>query len=220
MSEPRTRAGWLFRLLLPLVATWLLPAVAPAQTLLDSYVDGLSTWSADFTETKQDERGRRIEQRTGQLTIVRPGKFRWETSPARGQPPDQLMIADGLNLWLLDHDLEQATVKPQGEELGHSPVMLLAGANDLRTLFAVTADGRRDSHEWVKVTPKQAESDFREAQFGFRGRELSRLVFIDKLGERSALEFSNVRRNAAVDPRLLRFETPAGVDLLGTPVEP
>ncbi len=207
-------ALWLF------MAAAMLPLAASAQTLLDDYVGDLATWSAQFTESRQDGQGRRLDQRAGSLTIVRPGKFRWESAPARGQPPDQLMIADGRNLWFLDYGLEQATVKPQGEQLGQSPVMLLAGSGNLRTLFTVTADGRRDGHEWVKVTPKQAESDFREALFGFSGRELARLVFVDKLGERATLEFTNVRRNAAVDPGLLRFELPEGVDLLGTPVQP
>ncbi len=74
--------------------------------------------------------------------------------------------------------------------------------------------------EWVKVRPKDAASDFREALFGFRGKELLRLVIVDKLGQRSTLRFSDVHRNVPVDPAVTEFQLPAGVDLIGKPVQP
>lgn len=193
---------------------------AAADTLLDSYLTGLSTWSADFTQVTEDERGARVGTTAGRLLIVRPGKFRWESSIRRGEPPVQLMIADGVNLWSLDYDLEQATVKPQRDVLPQSPAMLLAGGADLRRDFTVEPGERRDGHDWVVVSPKQAESDFREARFGFRNRELARLVVVDKIGQRSTLDFTSVRRNPAVEPAQVRFELPKGVDLIGTPVSP
>ncbi len=68
--------------------------------------------------------------------------------------------------------------------------------------------------------PKDAQSEFREALFGFKGKELARLIVIDKLGQRSMLVFSNVKRNAPVDPQLTQFVVPKGVDLIGKPVAP
>lgn len=198
-----------------------LPArLLAADTALDTYLAGLSTWSGDFIQVTEDERGARVGTSTGRLLIVRPGRFRWESSLERGGPPVQLMIADGTNLWSLDYDLEQATVKPQAEVLPQSPAMLLAGGSDLHTGFIVEPGGRRDGYEWVIVKPREVESDFREARFGFRNRELARLVVIDKLGQRSTLTFSNVRRNPGIDPALVRFTLPEGVDLIGTPVPP
>src|SRR5690606_32959951 len=142
-------------------------------------------------------------------------KFRWETSPERGEPPVQLIIADGSNVWILDHDLEQATVEPQDEAMRQSPAMLLACGAGLRDAFTVTADVRCDGYEWVKVQPQDSASDFSEALFGFKGRKLARLVTLDKWCQRSTLSFTNVRRNAAVDPALMGFTLPQGVDLIG-----
>lgn len=201
--------------------TWAaaLPA-AQATTALDGYLAGLSTWSAQFTQTITDSRGKRVSDgdETGRLIIVRPGKFRWESAPKETPDAKRLMVADGSNLWFYDEDLEQATVEPIDEALSQSPAMLLAGSAALREAFDVVADGRRDGLEWVRVRPKNAESDFQEALFGFRGRELSRLVAVNKLGQRSTLEFRGVRRNAVVDPELVQFEPPAGVDVIGKPV--
>lgn len=211
-----------WRRLLAGAAAGLLAAVAHAAetTALDTYLAGMSNWSATFTQQLQDERGRELSDGSGRLIIVRPGRFRWESAAGQGQQAAQLMIADGRNLWFYDQDLEQVTVRELDEALSLSPAMLLAGGTELRAGFELTADGRRDGHDWVSVRPKQAESDFREAQFGFRGRELSRLVFINKLGQRSTLNFRDVRRNAGVDPDLVRFVPPQGVDVIGTPVAP
>lgn len=198
----------------------LAPAQAAESTALDTYLQGLNTWSADFTQEGQDARGRKLESSTGKLLIVRPGKFRWEIAPEGSDAPGQLTIADGRNLWLLDYDLEQATVKSQAEVLPQSPTMLLTGGADLRSAFKVSANGRREGLDWVRAEPAGTASDFREALFGFRGRELAKLVIIDKLGQRSTLTFRNVQRNISVDPALVRFELPRGVDLIGNPVAP
>lgn len=196
------------------------PAGAAESTALDAYLQDLKTWSAKFSQDVRDARNERRGTGGGRLIIVRPGKFRWESGLSSASEPAQLMIADGKNLWFLDYDLEQATVKPLEEALPQSPAMLLAGGAGLRTAFKVSVDGRRDGFDWVRVEPTEAESDFSEALFGFRGRELARLVIVDKLGQRSTLSFSDVRRNAPVDPQLVQFKLPEGADLIGTPVKP
>jgi outer membrane lipoprotein carrier protein len=193
---------------------------AASTTALDGYLDGLSTWSANFTQTSQDEHGKTTPAGRGRLVLVRPGKFRWESSPAGAGEAVQLLVADGRNLWFHDKDLDQATVKPQAEALSQSPAMLLAGGTDLRAAFTVEPVARSEGLEWVRVLPKDAASDFRECRFGFKGRELARLVLEDKLGQRSTLVFNNVKRNAPVDPALVKFAPPPGTDLIGEPVAP
>jgi outer membrane lipoprotein carrier protein len=195
-------------------------ASAAQTTALDVYLDGLSTWTADFTQSAVDANDKPMAGSSGRLVIVRPGKFRWESTPEGAGDVAQLLVADGLNLWFKDLDLDQTEVKPQAEAFSQSPAMLLAGGAELRGAFTVKDDGRRQGLEWVRVEPKDAASEFREAQFGFKGRELARLVIVDKLGQRSTLTFKNVKRNVPVDPALVRFVPPPGADLIGKPVEP
>jgi outer membrane lipoprotein carrier protein len=152
--------------------------------------------------------------------VVRPGRFRWESAPAGASGAAQLLVADGRNLWFYDRDLEQATVKPLQQAMPQSPAMLLAGGAGLNEAFDVRADGRHDELDWVIVLPKDKGSDFRQARFGFRDRELVRLEIVDKLGQRSNLQFTNVQRNLAVDPAQVRFEPPAGTDVIGKPLPP
>ena len=43
------------------------------------------------------------------------------------------------------------------------------------------------------------------------------MVVTDKLGQRSELRFTGVQNNRSVDPALVAFELPPGVDLIGAP---
>lgn len=192
---------------------------AGSGTPLDGYLAGLATWSADFTQNLQDARGKQADAGRGRLIIVRPGRFRWEFTPSGAADGAQLMVADGRDLWEFDRDLEQATRRPLKEALQQAPVMLLAGDADLQASYSIQPNGSRDGLDWARVIPKDKQSDVREALFGFKGKELARLVIVDKLGQRSTLLFSNVRRNAPVDPKLVEFTLPPGVDLIGEPVQ-
>lgn len=212
-----------WRLFLSLIVLAVLPAARAADaggTVLDAYLKALNTWQANFTQTVLDARGQHVGEGRGRLIIVRPGKFRWESAPDGATDAAQLLIADGRNLWFYDRDLDQATVKPQKEALPQSPAMLLAGGDDLRSAFVVKADGRHDGLDWVLARPNDKQSDFREARFGFRGNELQRLVVIDKLGQRSTLAFTDVKRNAAVDSAQVSFTVPKGADIIGQPAAP
>jgi outer membrane lipoprotein carrier protein len=198
-----------------LLAVSLSAAGADSQTPLDKYLAGMRTLRSEFTQTVTDGRGERVQEANGKLLIVRPGRFRWELTPA-GNPNAQLMIADGKNLWFYDPDLEQVSVKP-ATVLTATPASLLSGAGDIRALFTVSAAGRRDGFDWVKVVPKQGDADFREAQLGFGMSELRRMVLKDKLGQTVRLDFHASERNAPVTEAEVNFAPPAGADVIGTP---
>jgi outer membrane lipoprotein carrier protein len=218
MSGPGfVRFAWLAAALCTYTA---ISAAPKTGTALDQYLDHLTTWSADFRQSVVDSRGRKLGDGQGRMIVVRPGKFRWESAPAGEAAAVQLLVADGRNLWFLDRDLEQATVKPLDSALAQSPTMLLAGDASVKDAFLLRATGQRDEFDWVQVKPRNAQSDFKEAQFGFRASQLLRLVIVDKLGQRTTLNFSNVLRNKPVDPSLVTFVLPKGVDLIGKPVSP
>jgi outer membrane lipoprotein carrier protein len=197
------------------------PAVvmaASADTALDRFLAGLSTWSASFSQTVVDPRGMLVSRADGRLVLVRPGRFRWEIDPRDAAQSGQLLVADGRNLWFLDRDLDQVTVKPMDRALSQSPAMLLSGTASVRDAFEVEAGGRAEGLDWVKATPRQKDADFRVARFGFDGNDLRRMVLEDKLGQKVTLVFSAAVRNRSVDAGSVAFTPPAGVDVIGTPV--
>jgi outer membrane lipoprotein carrier protein len=191
--------------------------IAHGQTPLDGYLEHLKTLRAEFSQLVTDGRGLTVQKADGKLTIVRPGRFRWELTPATGSSP-QLMVADGRNLWFYDRDLEQVSVKPAAAALTATPASLLAGDEDIRDRFTVSAAGRRDGFDWVKVVPKEGDADFREAQLAFLRGDLKRMVLKDKLGQTVRLDFSNSERNAPVAEAEMKFTPPESADVIGTPV--
>ena len=194
-------------------------AATSAPTALDRYLAGLKGLRATFTQQAVDASGKVVESGSGQLLVSRPGRFRWEYTPAEGGP--QLLVGDGRNLWFYDRDLQQATVKPASAGLGSTPIMLLsASPAELHSAFELRTQPARDGAEWVAVTPHDASADFTSAELGFRAGQLTGLVIHDRLGQVVTLQFTRSERNGSVPEAQLRFSPPAGVDLIGTPQKP
>jgi outer membrane lipoprotein carrier protein len=205
---------------LGLLASLMFVSAAQAQTPLDSYLSHLKTLRADFAQTVIDGKGQEVQKAQGTLIIVRPGRFRWELTPDGGEP--QLMVADGKNLWFYDRDLEQVSVKPATTALTATPAGLLSGDGNIRELFTVAPAGRKDGFDWVVVTPKEGDADFREARLAFgpnqrQEGELRRMVLKDKLGQTVRLDFFKSERNPPVAEAEVKFTPPAGADVIGTP---
>jgi len=194
---------------------------AQAQTPLDDYLGHLKTLRSEFSQEVSNGRGERVQKARGVLLILRPGRFRWELTPEAGpeasQSP-QLMVADGKNLWFYDRDLEQVSVKSAASALSATPAGLLSGDDNIRELFKVAPAGRKDGFDWVLVTPKQSDADFRDARLAFANGDLKRMVLRDKLGQTVRLDFLVSERNAPVAEAEVKFVPPAGADVIGTPI--
>jgi len=201
--------------LMGLLASLALVSAARAQTPLDTYLSHLKTLRAEFAQTVTDGKGEQVQNAQGTLVIVRPGRFRWELTPEGGSP--QLMVADGKNLWFYDRDLEQVSVKAATAALTATPAGLLSGDGNIRELFTVAPAGKKDGFDWVLVTPRESDADFREARLGFGMSELKRMVLKDKLGQTVRLEFFKSERNPPVAESEVKFTPPSGADVIGTP---
>ena len=198
------------------MAAMLCVPVAFTQTpsALDRYLDGLTSWQAEFAQTVVDSRGKQRVAETGRFIVRRPGQFRWET----GSGPAQSMVADGRNLWFYDRDLEQVTVKPVRTALTATPAMLLVGGVNLREYFEITTLPKSIGLDWVAVKPRGADAEFRSARLGFASNDLRRMEIEDKLGQKTVLVFLKTLRNAALAADTFVFQSPPDADLIGTPV--
>ena len=183
-------------------------------------MNGLSTWTAQFNQSVTDTHGKLSARGSGSLTLVRPGRFRWEFTPAGANDGGQLLVADGKNLWFLDRDLDQVTVKPIDQALSQTPAMLLAGGGSrLQDNFAIHALSRTDGLDWVQLSPRGAEADFKQAKLGFASGQLRQMVLEDKLGQVVTIRFEGAVRNAPVDASKTQFTPSATVNVIGTPLK-
>lgn len=180
-------------------------ADSAAQALVQ-ILDNLQTVQAQFTQTVLDGQGRSLQQTSGAMTMQRPGKFRWETS----KPSQQLLIADGKQIWFYDVDLQQVTVQKQQVASKNSPAMLLSGSPErLAQEFLITQQGST-----FKLMPKSKEGLFRSVQLVFSDQTLVSMQLIDNLGQVTKVQFSQVQNNPAISPSLFVFKVPAGVDVV------
>ncbi len=199
-------------------------ATEPAPTLLDTWLKGLTSLRTQFTQTIKDAQGHQTDQTRGELLVLRPGRFRWEShavADAAGSSPaadsGQVLIADGRNVWFYDRDLQQVIVKPVDAALSATPIMLLSGGAEVRKAFAISDAGTKEGLAWLRVKPLASDADFRQAVLGFSGGELRQMILEDKLGHVATLDFERSQRNAPVSVAEVSFTPPKGVDVIGTP---
>jgi outer membrane lipoprotein carrier protein len=201
------RIGWLSAsLLLAAAAAWASPT-----SDVEKALNGLASWSADFTQTIDDGHGKVMRSAAGKLYLQKPGKFRWDYV----QPSEQLILADGKQIWFYDKDLQQANVRDMDASLTSTPAVLLSGNGSLSSQFDVTALPDSGGLQWFQLIPKHADTDFQLVRIGFLKGELSSMFLADKLNQVTQLTFSNSKRNAKFAPDLFTFVPPAGVDVIG-----
>lgn len=187
-----------------------LPASADGRAQLDAFLGGVKSFHARFEQQLFDEYGEPLETSSGEVDIVRPGRFNWSYQ----QPYRQRIVSDGKTLWVYDADLEQVTINEVDLGSVDSPGRLLGDDVDVDASFTVTALPDKDGAEWLKLTPKTTEQQFNEIELGLRDGTVVSMRLKDNLGQTTAITFSDVDRKATIDPATFRFEPPQGVDVI------
>jgi outer membrane lipoprotein carrier protein len=186
-------------------------ALASPAADVEKYLNGLATWSADFTQTIDDGHGKIMRSAAGKLYLQKPGKFRWDYS----QPSEQLILADGKQIWFYDKDLQQANVRDMDATLSSTPAVLLSGGGSVSSQFDVTALPPEAGLEWYQLVPKHPETDFQLVRIGFDKGQLASMFLADKLNQITQLTFTHPTRNAKFAADLFKFVPPPGVDVIG-----
>ena len=178
---------------------------------LKSFLRDVHTVKAQFSQAVLDKNGKTLQSASGSMQFSRPGKFRW----AYTKPYEQLIVGDGIKLWVYDMDLNQVTVKKLDAAIGSSPAALLAGSNEIEKGFVLTDGGQRDGMEWVDAAPKSRESTFEAVHMGFGKQGLQAMELRDHFGQTTVIRFSRLERNPKIDAAQFKFTPPQGADVIG-----
>ncbi|TFW15508.1 outer membrane lipoprotein chaperone LolA [Duganella callida] len=146
---------------------------------------------------------------SGTFVFARPGKFIWTYS----KPYEQVLQADGDQLFVYDKDLNQVTVKKLGDALGSSPAAILFGSNDLEKNFTLSEGGSKDGLEWLKAVPKGKDTSFEQINIGLRNGLPEAMELKDSFGQTSVLKFSKIEKNPALSATSFKFVIPKGADV-------
>jgi outer membrane lipoprotein carrier protein len=186
-------------------------AADSATDKLNVFVQTVVTFKANFKQTVVDPQGQVVEEAEGQFLLERPGKFRWDYK----EPYPQQIVADGQRIWFYDADLEQVTVQLQKEVLADTPATLLSGEDLPEDKYVLTDIPSDDGMAWVKLVPKEVESNFQTVTLAFDKNGLGQMVMQDSFGQRTRLVFHQVQENVELNQDAFVFIPPAGVDVVG-----
>jgi outer membrane lipoprotein carrier protein len=187
-----------------------LPALAGGLDDFLAFNAATKTATARFEQQVFDRAGKVIERASGTFAFARPGKFRWTYE----KPNKQVLVGDGTRLWIHDPDLNQVTVKRIDRAISSTPAALLAGKDDITTLFTLRDAGTSDGLSWVEALPKAQDTGFEKVRLGLNGRTLAAMELNDQLGGRTMLRFTDLKANASVPAETFTFKPPAGADVL------
>ena len=195
--------------------TFALSGTASASALdqFKTFVSGTKAARGEFTQTQLRSRqgaGKAQPASSGSFVFARPGKFIWNYQ----KPYEQLLQADGDQLYIYDKDLNQVTTRKLGNALGSSPAAILFGSNDLEKNFTLSEAGTRDGLEWLNAVPKARDTTFEQISIGLRDGIPQAMELKDTFGQTSVLKFTNFQRNPSLGAQQFKFEIPKGADVI------
>ncbi len=188
-------------------------AAASALERFQAFLTSTQAGRAGFDQKVRDRNGKVLQDSKGQLAFARPGRFRW----AYEKPYAQLIVGDGVRVWVYDQDLKQVTVRRVGEALTSTPAALLAGNNEALRAFTLSEGGVRDGLEWLHAVPKDKEGGFEMVRIGLGVAGPEAMELADTFGNLTELRLRNFERNPNLDSGLFRFTPPPGADVIGEP---
>lgn len=185
----------------------------PARDRLEQFAKGLSTVRATFQQDSLDADGRLLESSNGSLALHAPRQFRW----AYEAPFAQLIVADGLNVWIYDPDLEQVTVRAQSLEEAQSPLTVLTDLAQLDRDFVV-GESNSGGVPTLVLKAKAKEPAFKEVQIRFGESAPSEMLMVDLLGNQTSWRFDHWERNPKLADSEFAFTPADDIEVVGEPL--
>lgn len=186
------------------------PTVFAQAALLD-FSSSMVSFSADFTQTVYDSDSVALQESVGRVELLRPGRFRWTYT----EPSKQVIVADGVSLWVYDEDIKQVTVQPQTATLGSAPIGLLSGEKTIESEFIVTELGEEKGLKWFELEPLVKDTDFNAIYIALDGSGINAMELRDNFDQATQIKFTNFKKNATIDSTQFSFTPPDGADVVG-----
>ena len=187
-------------------------AHATAASDVEKYLAGLSSWSADFTQTIDGRAGQGVAQRRGQVLPAAAreiplGLCRALAAAGARRRQGDLVLRQGFAASQRAQDGCDAC-----EHTGRALVGDRLGSEQF-DIKALPDDG---GLHWFQLLPKHPDTDFQLVRIGFdKDGELASMFLADKLNQITQLTFTHPVKNPKLIPDLFTFSPPPGVDVIG-----
>ncbi|UVE16073.1 outer membrane lipoprotein chaperone LolA [Pseudomonas sp. LS44] len=177
---------------------------------LTEMLNKAQTISGRFSQLTLDGSGTQLQETAGEMTLKRPGLFRWHTDA----PMEQLLVSNGEKVWLYDPDLQQVTIQTLDQRLTHTPALLLSGdVSKISENFEISYKEAGDVVDFT-LKPKAKDTLFDNLRLSFRKGSINDMQLIDSVGQRTNILFFGVKMNQPVDAGQFTFQIPEGADVI------
>lgn len=183
-----------------------------ANAELDRVIKNFQSLEAQFEQRLLNETGQLTEISQGNVAIQRPKKFRWDYH----SPYEQLIVADGEQVWVYDKDLEQVTVKNLDDALRNTPAFLLKNTNTSITEdFTVKVLNSDQNSQHYALTPKDKQAPFARIELVIKAKQvIEKLILKDKFEQTTIIRFTQPHMNRDIEEGFFIFTPPAGTDII------
>lgn len=192
--------------------SWLLlpGLVMAADTSLQTMLNQLKTYSADFVQERPEEHFFRVQRASGTFDLKRPGKMRWDYH----RPDEQQIVIDGTHLWVYDVDLAQVSVRPVADIQSDIPLAWILFNDAIENTYRVIPAGERGGLQWVNLRPRQA-TFFQSVEIGLKDGVMHEVWMYQSSDNITKVKFTNIRVNEPISERAFQFVPPMGTDVVG-----
>ena len=181
-----------------------------AVSRLTEMLNKAQTITGRFSQLTLDGSGTQLQETSGELSLKRPGLFRWHTDA----PMEQLLVSNGDKVWLYDPDLQQVTIQTLDQRLTHTPALLLSGdVSKISENFEISHKEGGDVVDFI-LKPKAKDTLFDTLRLSFRNGVINDMQLIDSVGQRTNILFLGIKMNQAIDTAQFNFKVPEGADVI------
>ncbi len=176
--------------------------------LLAAVRSDLSSLQAEFTQYELTSDNQRLDSNTGLVWMQTPSFFRWEYQ----QPVEQLIVADGQQVWVYDEDLEQVTVKKQDNHL--NPIYVIINEDLSAEHYDIAFEKSEEGMDWISLTPKLKSEEVKYVWLGVQEATVQQIRVFNHFDQTMVFEFQNIKKNPELATDLFQFTPPEGVDVI------
>jgi len=186
------------------------PGAGEAFAEFQAFLKNTRSARGNFRQQVLHASGRVMETTEGSFAFSRPGRFRWDVK----KPYEQLLVADGEQLFFFDRDLNQVTIRKLGDAIASTPAAILFGNESIDRDFVFTEAGRHEGLLWLEAAPRSRDAGVERMVIGLRSGLPEAMDVVDAFGRTSRFTFGMLERNSSIDATLFSFRVPAGADVI------
>lgn len=185
---------------------WVNTTLSTTNNQFSHFFNALTSLKADFIQTTYDEKGVLIGTISGSFIFNRPKQLRWHTNT----PNEQILLLNNNELWLIDIELEQASLQKL-QDLSQTPLYwLINKPNTIKN--SPSFSYQHKGIDWYKANSQS--SQYQQLLFGFKDKVLHAISLRNTLNQTILIAFKKALINPKIQLRDFELKLNSEFDII------